>query len=135
MQLGNGGCGKIRIQGDYVERYLLERIKDRDVTGLESPGQARIRSALRQLQDDYYDGLLDRGDYLRESKRLRGALEPPRGARIGRTLVTDGDKRAYLRRALDRVVVLPDPPGRGASHLDWKRREALLDDRLELRWH
>jgi hypothetical protein len=32
-------------------------------------------------------------------------------------------------------VVLPHPRGRGASHLDWARRQALLADRLELHWH
>jgi hypothetical protein len=56
----NGGCGKIRIDGGYVELFLLERVHERDAAALEAPARARIRAALRQLQDDYYDGLLDR---------------------------------------------------------------------------
>ena len=70
----NGGCGKIRIQADFVERFLLERIKERDAAELESPSQARIRSGLRQLQGDHYDGVLDRADFLRQAQRLRAAL-------------------------------------------------------------
>jgi hypothetical protein len=131
----NDGCGKIRIQGDQVERYLLERIKEHDAAGLDSPAQARIRGALRQLQDDYYDGLLDRADFIRESKRLRGALGTPRLTRLDRSVMTDEDSRAVLRRALDQVVVLPHPRGRTASHPDWERRVVVLKERLQLHWH
>lgn len=43
-------------------------------------------------------------------------------------------KRASLRAALDRVVVLPHPRGRATSHLSWAQREALLNERVELHW-
>lgn len=45
------------------------------------------------------------------------------------------DKRAVLRRALDRVVVFPHPAGRTSSHLDWPQREAVLNERLHLQWN
>lgn len=131
----NGGCAKIRIQADHVERFLLQRIKEYDDTAHEPPARARIRASLRQLQDDHYDGLLDRSDYLRQSKRLRTALAPTRGLPLVQGELSDGDKRAVLRRTLDRVVVLPHPRGRATSHLDWPQREALLNDRLLLVWH
>lgn len=75
----NRRCGQVRIQADYVERYLLEQIQQRDQAALESPAQAPVLTALRQLQDDHYDGLVDRCDYLRQSDRLRSALRvsPP----------------------------------------------------------
>jgi site-specific DNA recombinase len=130
----NGGCAKIRIQADHVERFLLDRIKERDAAGLESPTHGRIRASLRQLQDDHYDGLLDRSDYLRQSQRLRGALAQPSGDRVVAGVLTENDKRAALRRALDSVVVLPHPAGRATSHLDWPTREALLSERLRIRW-
>ena len=130
----NGGCAKIRIGADPVERFLLERIKEHDDTALESVGQARLRASLRQLQDDHYDGLLDRADFLRQSHRLRAVLACPRGPQQPRAPLTDPDKRAILTRALDRVVVLPHPAGRAASHLDWAQRSALLQDRLRLTW-
>lgn len=130
----NGGCAKIRIQADFVERFLLERIKERDDTALESVGQGRIRASLRQLQDDHYDGLLDRADFLRQSQRLRVALARPCGTQQARPVLTDPDKRAILTRALDRVIVLPHPPGRAASHLDWAQRSILLQDRWQLIW-
>jgi hypothetical protein len=131
----NGGCAKIRIQADHVERFLLERIRERDAAGLESPTQARIRASLRQLQDDHYDGLLDRSDYLRQSQRLRGTLAHHRIDRLGGTTMSDGDRQDVLRRALDTVVVLPHPAGRATSHLDWTRRDALLNERLLVRWN
>jgi site-specific DNA recombinase len=102
-----GGCAKIRIQSDFVERYLLERIRERDVAALEEPGQARIRVALRQLQDDHYDGLLDRADFLRQSQRLRAALASRRDGEPLRREWTDADLRVVLRRALERVVSIP----------------------------
>jgi DNA invertase Pin-like site-specific DNA recombinase len=131
----NGGCAKIRIQADHVERFLLEQIKERDAAGLESDGQARLRVSLRQLQDDHYDGLLDRADYLRQSQRLRSLLEARGGTTTSYDDLNDGDKRAVIRRALDRVVVLPHPAGLATSHLDWPQREAVLNVRLHLLWN
>lgn len=131
---GRGGCGKIRIKSDFVERFLVERIREHDVAALEEPGQARIRVALRQLQDDHYDGLLDRADFLRQSQRLRGALAARRDGEPTRREWTDADLRVVLRRALERVVVHPHPPGRAASHIDWGQRSALLQERLEITW-
>jgi site-specific DNA recombinase len=130
----NGGCAKIRIQSDFVERFLIERIREHDVAALEEPGQARIRTALRQLQDDHYDGLLDRADFLRQSHRLRAALASRRDGEPLRREWTDADLRVVLRRALERVVVHPHPAGQPSSHLDWTRRSALLQERLDLRW-
>ncbi len=131
----NGGCAKIRIQADYLERYLLEQIQQRDEAALESPAQARVRAALRQLQDDHYDGLLDRPDYLRQSQRLRSALRPsPPGTSAPPRPLEDGTKRTVLKRTLERVVVLPHPAGRAASHLDWAQRCALLSERVQLHW-
>lgn len=130
-----GGCAKIRIQADYLERYLLEQIQQRDEAALESPAQARVRAALRQLQDDHYDGLVDRADYLRQSQRLRSALRlSPPGTSSPPQALVDADKRGVLNRALARVVVLPHPPGRAASHLDWPTRSALLSERSQLHW-
>jgi hypothetical protein len=128
-----GGCGKIRIQADYVERYLLERIGERDTAALETPVQARIRTALRQLQDDYYDGLLDRADFLRQSQRLRTSLSARRDgpASVG---ADDAERRAVFTRALEQVVVHPQPAGRAASHLNWEQRSSLLEQRLRIIW-
>jgi hypothetical protein len=130
---GRGGCGKIRIQADYVERYLLERIGERDTAALETPVQARIRTALRQLQDDYYDGLLDRADFLRQSQRLRTSLSAKRD---GPATVAPGDaeRRAVFTRALEQVVVLPHPAGSAVSHLNWAQRSCLLQQRLRIIW-
>jgi hypothetical protein len=63
----------------------------------------------------------------------------PLAARVGSTSsppqpIADADKRAVIKRALERVIVLPHPAGRAASHLDWARRSALLSDRLRLHW-
>jgi site-specific DNA recombinase len=131
----NGGCGKIRIQSDHLERFLLARISERDAAGLEPPAQAQVREALRQLQDDHYDGVLDRADYLRQSQRLRAALGARRDLVSSPAPLDDSDKRAVFRRALDRVVVLPHPQGQPVSNIDWPRREALLQQRLRLQWH
>ena len=131
---GRGGCGKIRIHGDHLERFLLEQIAERDTAALESPRQARVRQALRQLQDDHYDGILDRADFLRQSRRLRCELGARRDLRIPLE-ASDGDKRTILRRALASVVVLPHPQGRASAHLDWTQRSALLADRLRLTWN
>ena len=131
----NGGCGKLRIQSDHLERFLLARISERDTAGLEPPAKAHVRVALRQLEDDHYDGLLDRADYLRQSQRLRVVLGARRDQGIAASSLSDPDKRAAFRRALDRVVVLPHPVGQPVSHLDWPRREALLQQRLRLEWH
>lgn len=129
----NGGCAKIRIHAGHVEQFLLQRVVERDSAALEPPEQARVRAALRQLQDDHYDGLLDRPDYLRQSQRLRGALAQ-RGTARSVHATSDGDRRVILRRALERVVVLPHPRGRASAHLDWSQRCALLTDRLQLTW-
>jgi hypothetical protein len=131
----NGGCAKIRIQADHVERFLLGRIKERDAAGLESPSQARLRMSLRQLQDDHYDGLVDRADYLRQSQRLRSLITIRGWSKATEREISAGDKRTVLRRSLDRVVVLPHPAGRATSHLDWPQREALLNERLRLHWN
>lgn len=131
---GRGGCGKIRIQSAFVERFLLERIRERDVALLEEPGQARLRAALRQLQDDHYDGLLDRVDYLRQSQRLRLGLDSRRDGGTVRQDWSDQDLRVVLTHALERVVVHPHPAGQPSSHLNWSRRSALLRQRLALTW-
>jgi site-specific DNA recombinase len=130
----NGGCGKIRIQSDHVERFLLQRMTERDPAVLEDPASAKIRTALRQLQDDHYDGLLDRADYLRQSKRLRSALTPPRGTATTTARLTDRDVRTALKRAIGRVVVHPHPAGQPTSHLSWERRSAVLAERLTPTW-
>ncbi len=128
-----GGCGKIRVHGEHVERYLLERIHEREPAAVEDPASARVRTALRQVQDDYYDGLIDRVDFLRESQRLRTALRASRDIPLPEAW-TDTDKRTVLHRALDRVTVHPHPRGRAASHLTCEQRRSLLHDRLELNW-
>jgi site-specific DNA recombinase len=130
---GRGGCGKIRIQSDNLERYLLERIAERDTSAFETPVQARVRTALRQLQDDYYDGLVDRADFLRQSQRLRTALSALRdGPR--KVSADDAERRAVFTRALGHVLVLPHPAGQAASHLTWGQRSALLEQRLRIVW-
>jgi hypothetical protein len=97
-------------------------------------GARQLVAELSNVQHWLGDGLVDRSDYLRQSQRLRSALAIPRGTRLARAEQADGDKRAVLRRALDRVVVLPHPSGRAASHLSWPQRQALLADRLQLHW-
>jgi site-specific DNA recombinase len=130
---GRGGCGKIRIQSDHLERYLLEKIGERDSTQLESQAQSHVRQALRQVQDDYYDGVLDRADFLRQSQRLRTSLaarrDPPRTTNL------DGlQRRSVFARAVIRVVVLPHPTGVAASHLTWPQRRDVLAQRLRIDW-
>ncbi len=46
-----GGCGKIRVHGEHLKRYLLELIHERDPAAVEDPARARVRTALGQVQD------------------------------------------------------------------------------------
>ncbi len=71
----------------------------------------------------------------RRQVRLPAAERPPpqraprvaAGDVLATAAATDGDKRTVLKRALERVVVLPHPTGRATSHLDWWRSHTRRD--------
>ena len=70
-----GGCGHVRIRGLELERLIHELIVEREKrlpTMIETdPVLAALRMQANQLQDDHYDRLLDREDFLRQGDRLR----------------------------------------------------------------
>jgi hypothetical protein len=69
-----GGCSHIRIKAADVERYLLEAIDGRARAAPRPAERDPVLLALHlqqhQLQDDHYDNLLSRQDFLRQSARL-----------------------------------------------------------------
>ncbi len=42
---GRGGCGKIRVHGEHLERYLLELVHERNPAAVEGPASTRVRTA------------------------------------------------------------------------------------------
>lgn len=147
-----GGCGHVRIRGADTERFLLEAAV---VHAQDSPGRAgdedpvlvALRLQLHDLQDDHYDRLLDRADFVRQTERLRQritnrrhilTIDPARTTNRA-VVVTPEDpepvRRSFLRQHLIRVDVDRHP--RGSSMRPppaWPDRAAGLARRLQLHW-
>jgi site-specific DNA recombinase len=93
-QTANGGCGKIRIDYDATEVWVLGLVFARlDVPGVQRGLSSRETSgdddelrqriadaerALERLDDDHADGLLDRRRYQRQVQRIQERLDEAR---------------------------------------------------------
>ncbi|MDX6371443.1 MAG: hypothetical protein QOD98_431, partial [Nocardioidaceae bacterium] len=98
-------------------------------------------------QDDHYDGLLDRADFLRQTERLRQritnrrhilTIDPARTTKRA-AVVTPADpeavRRSFLRQHLIRVDVDRHPRGSSMrAPAAWPDRAACLALRLQLHW-
>lgn len=148
-----GGCNHIRIKAADVERYLLEEIAARAATKQPPVETDAVLLALRQqqhqLQDDHYDSLLSRADFIRQSARLRArasdrrreltggwtrAVDAERPATSG-TADPEPRRRAALRAHLDRVRVEPHPKGVSPQSPTWELRREVVAQRLRPVWH
>lgn len=92
-----------------------------------------------QLQDDHYDNLLSREDFLRQVARLKERAADRRREMTGgwtRTIegqpataaMTDpeGRRRSVLRAHLERVLVDPHPKGTAAQSATWEQRRLVV---------
>jgi site-specific DNA recombinase len=160
-----GGCGKVSRDAEQVEGYVrdlvLAAFDDPDLgpklrVRLEAKAKGNgvkvllneretLRAKLRQLEDDYFDDLLDRGQFERGQARVKQRLGQLEGELVAATpqrlpvdLPTGLDalhtawaswsveaRRAVVTFALKRVVV--KPVGKGYRfdgdrdlHLDWR---------------
>lgn len=148
-----GGCAHIRIKAEDVERYLLEEIRQRLTTAplpvLDDPVLVALRLQQHQLQDDHYDHLLNRADYVRQAKRLAARVADRRRELTGgwqrshvEPLILAAEptdpapkRRAALRHHLVRVEVDPHSRGRGtAAAAGWDLRRQLVATRLRPTW-
>lgn len=148
-----GGCAHIRIKAADVERYLLEEIELRLATAplpvLDDPVLAALRLQQHQLQDDHYDHLLNRADYVRQARRLSARVADRRReltggwqrAHVEPLILTaqpddpEPKRRAALRYHLVRVEVDPHPRGRGtAAASGWALRRQVVACRLRPTW-
>jgi DNA invertase Pin-like site-specific DNA recombinase len=148
-----GGCARIRIKASDVERYLLEDIGRRIATSplpiLDDPVLEALRLQQHQLQDDHYDHLLNRADYVRQASRLAARVADRRRELTGgwrrahvEPLILTAERtdpperrRAALRHHLVRVVVDPHPRGVGtASSSGWDARRQVVAMRLRPSW-
>jgi site-specific DNA recombinase len=148
-----GGCARIRIKAEDAERYLLEEIQHRLTMAplplLDDPVLVALRLQQHQLQDDHYDHLLNRADYVRQAQRLAGRVADRRReltggwqrAHVEPLILTamPGDpepkRRAALRHHLVRVEVDPHPRGRGtAAASGWELRRQVVASRLRPTW-
>jgi hypothetical protein len=148
-----GGCNHIRIKAADVERYLLEEIAAR-AANMQAPVETdavllALRLQQHQLQDDHYDSLLSRPDFIRQSIRLRArAADRRRELTGGWTRAVDAERpmraaiadpeprrRAALRTHLDRVWVEPHPKGVSAQSPTWELRRVVVAQRLRPVWH
>jgi site-specific DNA recombinase len=144
-----GGCSHIRIKADDVERYLLEEIDHRSASSPVPAETDPVLLALRaQQQDDHYDGLLSRTDFLRQSARLSARVADRRRELTGgwtqaidslgplrATLAApEARLRATLHRHLERVWVDPHPQGVCAPSPSWERRRDIVARRLRPVW-
>jgi hypothetical protein len=144
-----GGCGHVRIRGADTERYLLELVTEHvrahpGPAADAEPVLGALRAQLHELQDDHYDRLLDRADFLRRlqqriADRRRGltldaglATGSPPGVRVEDT---EPLRRAYLRQHLEQVTVGRHPPGSTRPPQGWTDRAAGLGRRLHVQWH
>lgn len=142
-----GACAHIRIKAEDIERYLLEEIQHRLTTAplpvFDDPVRLPLRLQQHQLQDDHYDHLLNRADYVRQDKRLAARVADRRRELTGgwqrahvEPIILTAEpsdlapkRRAALRHHLVRVEVDPHPRGRRtAAASGWDRRRRGRDD-------
>ncbi len=146
-----GGCGHMRIRGGDLERLLHELIvarQDDHPTQVETdPVLTALRMQSNQLQDDHYDRLIDRQDFLRQGDRLRQKLADRRreitGAYPGRSFTSvartaslqdlEPVRRQVLHEHLERVVVHTHL-GPTKPPADWDVRAAKMVQRLDVHW-
>ena len=147
-----GGCSHIRVKAVDAERWLLEQIDGRVAHNLYPVETDPVLQALRlqqhQLQDDHYDNLLSRDDFVRQSSRLRQRVADrrreltsgyPRALNVEQPVTATLDdpqptRRAALRAHLERVIVDPHPKGVAAQRSDWEQRRAVVGRRLRPVW-
>lgn len=146
-----GGCGHVRIRGLELERLVHELIaqsqRRRPALVETDPVLVALRTQTNQLQDDHYDRLLDRVDFLRQGDRLRQRMSDRRReitagypgraiTHIARTAGMEDPghvRREVLHRHLDRIVVHPHPKPTKPPP-DWPGRAAQMLRRLDLYW-
>lgn len=146
-----GGCGHVRIRGVDLEQLVHELIADRQKdhpTVIDTdPVLTALRMQSDQLQDDHYDRLIDRQDFLRQGDRLRQKLADRRreitGAYPGRAFTSvartarledpEPVRRQVLHEHLQRVVVHPHP-GSTKPPADWAARARQMLRRLDVHW-
>jgi site-specific DNA recombinase len=146
-----GGCAHVRIRGMDLERLVHELITERQASKpleVESdPVLTALRLQMNQLQDDHYDRLLDRLDFLRQGDRLRKQMTDRRreitAGYPGRTFTEpagtatmeddEAVRRHVLHQHLDRIVAHPHV-GNMKPPADWPRRAAQLLSRVDLYW-
>jgi site-specific DNA recombinase len=146
-----GGCGHMRIRGVDLERLLHELIvarQDDHPTQVETdPVLTALRMQSNQLQDDHYDRLIDRQDFLRQGDRIRQKLADRRreitGAYPGRSFTSvartaslqdlEAVRRQVLHEHLERVVVHTHL-GPTKPPADWDERAAKMLQRLDVHW-
>jgi len=142
----NGGCGKLRIANDaleeFVARMAFARLDapaasvglDAERTAVEELALRKTltddQAALQRVEDDHYDGVLDRPSYLRQRGRLeeRMAETSARLARLTRRHVLSGVtsgavagklwderdvawRRTLLSAVIEHIVIKPYPAG------------------------
>ena len=147
-----GGCSHIRIKADDTERYLLELIADRVADEQwpvdTDPVILALRLQQHQLQDDHYDNLLGRDDFLRQSARLKTRVADrrrevtggwPRAMHQARPVTARLSdpvqvRRAALRVHLERVVIAPHPKGTATRAADWEERRSMVARRVRPVW-
>jgi site-specific DNA recombinase len=146
-----GGCGHMRIRGVDLERLMHELIGDRQKSHPTAIETDTVLTALRmqghQLQDDHYDRLIDRADFLRQGDRLRQKMADRRreitGAYPGRAFTVvastaslddaEPRRRQVLREHLQRIVVHPHS-GWTKPPAEWPLRASQMLRRLDLHW-
>jgi DNA invertase Pin-like site-specific DNA recombinase len=147
-----GGCSHIRIKAEDTERFLLEEVQRRALEQRYPVEDDAVLLALRlqqhQLQDDHYDNLLSREDFLRQTARLRIRIADRRregtcgwargitGAGPMTAQLSDPEprRRAALRTHLERVEVGPHPKGVAARCATWEQRRLVVGLRLRPVW-
>jgi site-specific DNA recombinase len=146
-----GGCGHMRIRGADLEQLLHELIaaRHRGHPALveTDPVLTALRMQGNQLQDDHYDRLLDRQDFLRQTDRLRQKMADRRreitGAYPGRVFTSvartarlddpEPILRQILHEHLQRVVVHPHA-GPTKPPREWAARASQMRRRLDVHW-
>lgn len=147
-----GGCTHIRIKAVDAERWLLEQIDGRVARQLypveTDPVLLALRLQQHQLQDDHYDNLLSREDFLRQTSRLRQRVADrrreltsgyPRALNEERPVTAtladeEPQRRAALRAHLERVYVDPHPRGVATRWEHWEQRRDVVGRRLRPVW-
>lgn len=165
-KIGTGGCGSLRIAMPQLEKWVLAQtvsiLKEVPMSAQEddhSQEAALHRSiaqddkALRQIQTDHYDGLLERPEFLDQRRRVKSRLEDSRQKLSDLTIdsvrsVLPGGpelaaqwphqdamwKRTMLSSVIDHITIKPFPKG-VTSTLTRRRNESdedLAERRSEL---